>query len=327
MKTHVIINPASGGGKTVAMLSHIPAIIKKYFGNNYSLYVTQKSLDAERSARAAVTDGANLVLAVGGDGTIHEIVNGLFLNRNLMNEECELGIISTGTGRGFAQSIGIPQSVEEQMRVVVEGNSRPVDIGKVTYQSTRGEEKERFFVNECQVGIGAEVVRRTQAHHKRHGGLLAYGFGTLSVLLQYPDQLMTVELDEVKTITGKLAGVVIGNGARTAGGMRLTPDAALDDGMFDVLRIREQSVLKRLRNVPRIYAGRHIHSADFGYCKARRISISSPEHVAVSADGEVLGVLPCTIELLPAALRIRCRHIPQEAIHANNNGQFAESRV
>ena len=316
-KIHVIINPSSAGGKTGTKKSQIIAAIEKHLGNSSSLCVTKNPLDAERSARAAVTTGCDLVVGVGGDGTIHEIINGLFTEDHLINEHCELGIISSGSGQGLAHSMDLPRSIDEQVCVIADGASRAIDVGKITSRGTGGEPAECYFVNECQIGLGAAVVKHVQLKQKRYGGLIAYGLGSLSVLLHHPNQQMTLVIDDNQEITQAFTGISIGNGAKTAGGMRLTPEATLDDAILDVLVIREQSVLQRLQNFPKIYSGRHLRSAKFGYYKAQRIHISSTEQVLVAADGEIVGTVPCTIELLPAALRVRCTQTDGESLHAD----------
>jgi YegS/Rv2252/BmrU family lipid kinase len=326
-KIHVIINPSSAGGKTGRLRSQIIVAIEKHLGNSSTLFVTEKPLDAERSARAAVTNGCDLVLGVGGDGTIHEIINGMFAGGHLINGDCQLGIISSGSGQGLAQSMDLPRQIDEQVQVIADGASRAIDVGKITLDQTKNGQAERHFVNECQIGIGASVVKHVQLKQKRYGGLIGYGFGSLSVLLHHPNQQMTLVIDDNQEITQAFTGISIGNGAKTAGGMQLTPEATLDDAILDVLVMREQSVLQRLQNFPKIYSGRHLRSTKFGYYKARRIDISSAEHVLVAADGEIVGTVPCTIELLPAALRVRCIQTDKESVHADSNKQHTETRV
>jgi diacylglycerol kinase family enzyme len=221
----------------------------------------------------------------------------------------------------------LPRSIDEQLRVISEGNSRAIDVGKITFRRTDGELAECYFVNECQIGIGAAVVKHVQLKQKRYGGLIGYGLGSLSVLLHHPNQQMTLVIDDNQEITQAFTGISIGNGAKTAGGMQLTPQATLDDAILDVLVMREQSVLQRLQNFPKIYSGRHLHSAKFGYYKARRIEVSSVEQVHVAADGEIVGTVPCTIELLPAALRVRCTKSNRELVHADSDKQHTETRV
>lgn len=305
-KTHVIINPASGGGRTASMQSQILESIRRWHGDDLSVCVTERSGHARVSAEGAIADGCRLILAVGGDGTINEIVNGMLASDKESKTHVDLGIISCGTGHGLAQSLGLPSCIERQSQIAATNQTRCIDAARAGFQAANGEQTNRYFINECQIGIGAAVVERVGSHRKRFGGLVAYGLGTLMLLKDHPNQLIRVTVDYNRPITRSFVGICIGNGARTAGGIRLTPLAQLDDGLMDVLFLHGQPFSRRLLLFPRVPSGKHIHSGSCSYLQARRITFSSDEHVPVAADGEVLGSLPCTIEIIPEALRVRC---------------------
>ncbi|MEK7670959.1 MAG: hypothetical protein AAB344_01915, partial [Bacteroidota bacterium] len=164
-----------------------------------------------------------------------------------------------------------------------------------------------YFINECQIGIGAEVVRKTAPGRKRMGGRLAYGLRTLSLLFRYESSRLNVWVDGQEHVSRQLMGVVIGNGPITAGGMQLTPNAVLNDGALDLLIIQEQSVLQRIRSFSRIYNGRHVFLPTFDSLRGRSVRIESEGLVNIAADGEFLGHLPCSIEVVPSAMNVRCR--------------------
>jgi YegS/Rv2252/BmrU family lipid kinase len=304
-KTHVIINPASGGGKTGKRLDEILNYLDRYFTNKYSLCVTQKPLEASVSAKQAIRDGCELIIAVGGDGTIQETVNGFFADGLLINPDCHLGIVNCGTGQGFARSLGLPPGLDQQLDIISNGKSRAIDIGKIVFSTENGEQKERYFVNECQAGIGGEVVKSVQSKHKRLGGRLAFGLSSLSKIFSYPNRLITVEIDKKPGITQRFIGVVMANGNSMAGGMSLTPGAIVDDSLLDILLIMGQSIPQRLWNFPRIYSGKHIDLPKFNCCRGKSIKLYSMEPVLVEADGELLGFLPCKVEVLPAAIKVK----------------------
>ncbi|MBF8249332.1 MAG: hypothetical protein HW374_2132 [Bacteroidetes bacterium] len=173
--TYVILNPASAGGETAKRQVKIIAEIEQRFGSNYSLFITKRTLEACEAANKAVLNGCELILAVGGDGTLQEVVNGFFANGHLVNPRCHLGFINSGTGQGFAQSVGLPQSWEDQIELIRNSNSRMVDVGRVSFTNASGERSHRYFINECQLGIGGEVVKGVQQGHKLLGGTLAFG--------------------------------------------------------------------------------------------------------------------------------------------------------
>ena len=302
---HIILNPASGAGRTGKRQAEILALCDRHLGREYTLCVTREPGEATASARAAVSQGAELVVAVGGDGTIQEVVNGFFADGRPLNPDCALGIIDAGTGHGFAQSLRLPGEVVSQIELIAGRTSRMVDVGRASYADGGGRHKERYFVNECQAGIGGEVVKKVGAKNKRLGGRLAFGMSTLAAALRYPNQVVTVQVDERGPRTQKLIGVVMANGGFMAGGMKLAPGARLGDGLLDILLIHEQSLAERFRNFPRIYSGTHIDLPKFGLVQGRRIILSSPESVPFEADGELWGFLPCRVEVLPAVLRVK----------------------
>ena len=151
-RTHVIINPVSAGGKTGAKQPEILSALDRRIGKGYSLCVTSRPLEAGFSARNAIMDGSKLIIAIGGDGTIQETVNGFYSDGRLINPSCQLGIIDSGTGHGFAQSLDLPAGLDEQLEVIQRGETRSIDIGRATFSGDYGERREHYFVNECQAG-------------------------------------------------------------------------------------------------------------------------------------------------------------------------------
>jgi YegS/Rv2252/BmrU family lipid kinase len=304
-RCHVILNPAAAGGRAGREASRILAALRKSLGGGYTLYLTRKPLDATAVAREVILDGAKLVAAVGGDGTIQEVVNGFFIDDRLISPDCELGIINMGTGHGFAQSLGFPADVESQAEIVASGEARRLDIGRANFADGNGESGFRYFVNECQAGIGGVVVENVRSQHKRLGGTLAFGLKTLTAAMSFPEPDITVSIDGRLGQTGKFIGVVAANGRFTAGGMRLTPWADAGDGLLDFLFIEAQTLIERLHNFPKIYSGRHLESPRFNYLQGRTLSLASEQKVLFEADGELLGCLPCDIRICPAALPVR----------------------
>ncbi len=303
--THIILNPASAGGKTGRRLKDILSVMGSFFDQACSTFITRKPLDAWASASEAVREGAQLIIAVGGDGTLQEVINGLFLNGHLINPECQLGVLSCGTGKGFAQSVGLPASLGQQVQLICTSHAQLVDVGRVDFVDDKGKETHRYFLNECQLGIGGEVVRTVQQHHKRLGGTLGFGLGTIGATLRYRNQCMKVAFDDGTAIAEEFTGVVVGNGAFTGGGMNLTPGARVDDGKLNILLMHSMTLAQRLLVFPKIYTGTHIHSHHFSYNPASSITVDSTEKVLVEADGELLGTTPCLIRILPAKIPVR----------------------
>lgn len=305
-KPHVILNPASSGGRVGSQEIDYRLALTRHFGADFSLFVTRKPLDATLSARAAIRDGHELIIAIGGDGTIQEVVNGFFLNGELINPAAQLGVINGGTtGRGFARNIGMLLSLDEQLEAIRFGCTHHLDIARIEVCAGVAGNLRRFFVNVSQLGIGAEVVRLVQQKHKRLGGFFRFGVGAVQAILSHRGQAMTVRIDEVTIEHRSLIGIIVANGAYAAGGMNLAPGARLDDGRLNVLCIANLWIPGRLRALSRIRAGGHIESRAVSYTTATSIAVDSEERVFVSADGELLGTTPCRIEVQPSLLPVR----------------------
>lgn len=317
-RAHIIINPSSAGGKTRKLMPRLLGAIRYRFGNQYSVFVTNSPFAATRSAREAIERGIEFLIAVGGDGTVQETVNGFFSNGSLTNPNCELGILSSGTGNGFAQSLGLCESFDKQIERLFDSSVRRLDLGKVWFRNGTDGTHLRYFVNECQLGIGGEVVKKVQKTLKRFGGRAAFALGALPTVFNYKNQPVTITLDDQSIHTCLVTGVVVANGAFTGGGMNLTPGAKVNDGFLDVLLMLDMSVAQRLISFPKIYSGTHVELPCFRLLQAKKISIKSRELVQVEADGESLGETPCTVEIVPSILPVRCVPEHQEEPYATN---------
>lgn len=302
--TTVIINPASAGGKTGKHLSEIREKIRYFLGKQTKICLTTKPNDATRLTKKALSAGCNLIVAVGGDGTINEVINGFFASGHLINNQIKLGIINCGTGSGLAQSLHMPDDLSQQFGIIKLGETRKIDCGRITYHSQQRHKKVRYFINEFQLGIGGTVVKNVRNQQKRLGGSLAFGLTTIKSVFTHPNQPLTIEIDHEKTIEDDFTGVLVANGDYTGGGMNLAPEAKLDDGNFNVLLIHGLTIPQRLIAFSKVYSGNHINNGKFSYFPAKYLNISSQENVLLETDGELLGNLPCSVEILPLTIPI-----------------------
>lgn len=311
-KPMVILNPASAGGKTGSNRSTIQKYLKYFYGHQYKLCITSKPLEAEILTRRAIFKGYELIIVVGGDGTLQEVANGLFRGGRLINPDCQLGIINSGTGQGLAQSLNLPRSIETQLFWIKEGSPLAIDVGNVILKNKSSHFQQRIFLNECQIGLGGEICKHLHSRRKRLGGKWAFGSAALTTLLRYPANTIDVLADNKLLMDKIYIGIVIANGSYTGGGMNLTPYAQMDDGYLDLLGILNQSIGERLKNFSKIYKGKHLQSKKIQYQNVKQISLHSMESVPVAADGEFLGYLPCKVEIIPKIIQIRYKH--QEGI-------------
>lgn len=303
IRPHIIFNPAAAGGNTGRIQGTILKAFEEEFPGGFSLDVTTENGEATALTRQALTAGADLVVVVGGDGTCNEVLNGFFENRKPVRASARLGFITGGTGEDVARNLGLPAGLKAQIRRLHQGR-RMVDVGLVRYTALDGTIHNRLFLNDCQPGIAGRVVQRVTPTLKRLGGFLAYGIASSLTALTYRGHLLKVTCDRDEPIEGQFLGVAAANGRFAGGGMDFAPHSRIDDGKLDVTMIRDQSRISRLMNFPKIYSGSHIDLPWVISKQAQRIQVTSDVPVALEADGEFLGYLPCEIEILPRILPI-----------------------
>ena len=302
--TYLIINPVSAGGRTLKRYDKVLNAFRKIFGTDFNFNETAKPLDAITITRNALLNGAESVICVGGDGTVNEVVNGFYDNGKIIDQNAGLGVISSGTGQGFAQSLGLPLNLDEQVKIIYEGKYKLIDVGKVSFANGNGNQCTRYFVNEFQAGIGGAVVRNAGTNTKRLGGFIAFALTTIATAITHPNQRITLKIDRNDMIIKNFPGLVFANGEFTGGGMNLVPHASPEDGKMDILLMHEQGRIERLKNFTKIYSGRHLESEKFDIVKAVNAEIISKEKVLLEADGELLGYLPCKVSLLPSQIKV-----------------------
>jgi len=295
----VIVNPVAGAGKTARRWPHIGAMLKS-LGLRYDHDITEAPGHAVVLAQEAVKKGYRRVVSVGGDGTINEIVNGLYASGGI--GEVELGIISTGTGGDYIRTIGLPRSYTEMCRCLLNPRRLKVDLGVVEYTSG-GSTVSRLFVNFAGLGFDAEIVRRTTQQFKALGSMSAYLMGLLATLVCYRNKKVSLVIDG-EAAEEEVCTVIMNNGCYGGGGMFTAPGADLTDGLLDVLVIGNLNKVDLLWSLPRVYKGTHLTHPKVSMRKAREIEIRSAQPTHLQADGELLGGLPARFRVLPSALSI-----------------------
>lgn len=298
LQLKVIINPAAGAYSTRRKWPRISQWLQKV-GLLFDHVFTEGAGHAIELAGAAVSDGYRRIVAVGGDGTVNEVVNGVLATGST---EAAIGVISTGTGSDFIRSIGIPRDYNNACSCLTGQRRLQIDIGVVDYQS-QGQTRRRFFVNAAGVGFDASVVAATERFPKYLGGTIPYLAGLLSCLFSYQNKPVKLYLDD-EVEAKRVLAVVVANGSYLGGGMYIAPLAKIDDGWLDVVTIDDIGKLELLKELPRVYKGTHLSHPKVSLSTAKRITIESPETVLVHADGELLGTCPASFWLIPVALNI-----------------------
>jgi diacylglycerol kinase (ATP) len=298
--TKIIVNPAAGAKSTHRKWPEIKKLLQNS-GLVFDFDFTDGKGHAIEIARQAAGDGYRFLVAVGGDGTIHEVANGILETDN--NAETALGVICTGTGSDLSRSVGIPRDLAGACEVLRTANKRRIDVGRVTYERD-GRTLSRYFVNSAGIGFDAAVVDATERLPKYGGGTLPYLLGLARSFLRYRNKTVTITMDDQQSRRERVLSVVVANGQYFGGGMRVAPEAKTDDGLFDVVTIGDFGKLEIVRVFPRVYKGSHLTYPKIGLTRGKTVTISSAEPFLLHADGELLGNGPVRFELLPAALTL-----------------------
>jgi diacylglycerol kinase (ATP) len=239
------------------------------------------------------------VVAVGGDGTAHEAVNGLLR----AGTATELALLPQGTGDDFARALGVPGRFDEALAVARDGRMWTIDAGRVTYQSD-GERTEAFFCSMAGVGMSGAVARRLTTTTKALGGKVAGAIATFAIFSRWTNVELQVDVDgEVRA--GLMEDVLVANTEFHNGGMRLCPDARPDDGIFDVLVVGDVTKRDLLLAFPKLYRGTFLPHPKAELLRGRTVSVDSESPLPIELDGEQPGTTPARFEVVPNALRVR----------------------
>ncbi|MFC2050451.1 diacylglycerol/lipid kinase family protein [Chloroflexota bacterium] len=295
----IIVNPAAGAGKTAKKWPEIMSLLKS-LGLDFEYDITEAPGHAIELTKSAVGKGYEMVVSVGGDGTIHEIVNGLHEAGG--NADVVVGIVNTGTGADYIRTIGVPRRYKEACRCLLSPGRRTVDLGVVEY-TKGGERKKRLFVNFAGIGFDAEVVKATTEKFKALGDMPSYLMGLFSTLMSYENRDVSIMVDGEHG-ERRVCTIMMNNGRYGGGGMLPAPNADPGDGFFDVVIIDDITKPDLIVSIPRIYRGTHLTHPKVTLMRAREVEIRPTLTSAVQADGELLGEAPARFSVLPAALNI-----------------------
>ena len=260
---------------------------------------------AELVAQAAA-DGADQVIAVGGDGTLNEVANGLLALPD--GERPELAVIPFGTGMDFARSHGLPRKLEGAVDVVLTGRTATIDAGRVTYRAWAGGDDQAYFANIASAGMSGAVARQANVTSKALGGRISFFTALVRVFAGWRNTELEIEAGGERR-TGKMTNVIVANGRYQGGGMLIAPDARPDDGLFDVLLIGDITKRDFVLNVGKIYRGTHLSHPKIDLLRSAVVSVEAEVAVPLELDGEQPGTTPARFEVVPGALRLR---VPQE---------------
>ena len=299
----VIVNPAAGG---YSVHREWPRIRKQLrsIGLSFDYEYSEGVGHAIEMAKAAVDAGYRYLVAVGGDGTINEVANGILCSTG--SASTILGVVSVGTACSFTRSIGIPQDYVSACSLLIGQGRRLVDVGVVECKS-KGQSLRRFFVNEADVGFGAEVVEALKdmpGHFGRSINYAPFVVAGVRCLFSYQNKRLTLRVDNDAEAMCMCTMVVIANGSYFGGGMRIAPQAKPDDGLLDIIIFGDVKKSELVKIWLLSYEGTHITHNNITVKKATNITIQSCERVLVETDGELIGECPVSFHIIPSALTI-----------------------
>jgi YegS/Rv2252/BmrU family lipid kinase len=304
----VIVNPNAGygRGKTDWM------IIKDQLGNNaisFDNLFTESPGHAIILVKDSIHKGYRNFIVVGGDGTLNEVVNGVFNQTICPTPEITVAMIPVGTGNDWGRMFHIPHGYNDAIKIIKDGKRILHDVGLATH-STPGREARRYFLNIAGLGFDALVVKRTN-HQKELGnhGKTIYLINLLRCLLQYRYLHATITIDE-NIVSREIFTISVGIGRFSGGGMQQTPNAIPNDGCFDMTIIKKIGKADIIWSLRRLYDGTLLQHPKTENFRGKIISIQSSRELLLEADGELLGQTPVTFTILPQSLGIIYSQLP-----------------
>ncbi len=305
-RTVLIVNPQSANGSLGRRWPAISSVIRRDVA--FDEVRTEGPGDATRLTREALEAGASCVVAIGGDGTINEVVNGFFDGDRPVAPEASMGVLPFGTGGDFRKSLHLPKEIGRAASILARGNTRRIDVGLIDYTTRDGATESRVFANIASFGISGIIDRLVNESSKALGGRLSFMLATARASIRYQNQRVRLVFDddEANPVEMTINTVAVANGRYFGGGMYIAPEAELDDGRFDVVALGDLTTKDFIVHARRIYNGTHLGLDKVSHrrAKALRAEPLGGDLIELDVDGETPGVLPATFRILPAALSL-----------------------
>jgi diacylglycerol kinase (ATP) len=302
-KLTFILNPNAAMGAASKAWPQIEALAKDRLGLFQALHTAGPG-DATNLTRRALLEGTEIVVCIGGDGTLNEVVNGFMQGGGPLRQDALLAFIPMGTGCDFIKTVPIPRDANRVFDLILDSRSRAIDLGLLRCRDHKGRPASRYFHNLTSFGLGGEVDERVNRTTKALGGFVSFIWATLISLLIYDKKRVHLTVDnsfDQKVMTWNIA---VANGQYHGGGMWVAPDAAVDDGLFHITVIGDLSLPQVFLNLPRLYNGKILEVKKVFSLTGKRIEAHSDQRVLLDVDGEQPGQLPVSIEIVPRALNL-----------------------
>ena len=304
MRTLFIVNPAAGHGRAGARWAQALVLVKRIYGD-LELAHTARPGHGRELARAAVEAGVELVVAVGGDGTVGEVIDGYLAVPEAVRRNSELSTFPAGSGCDFANHMGVPREPEAWVKFFAAASRRRIDAGRATFRGADGAPRARHFLNVAALGLPGEVAVTVARRGKFLGGTLTYLVEGALAVLSAKAKSMRLVIDGVEEAPAAYHLVAAANTSTFGGGMKLAPQADAEDGLLDLLTIGDMPRAELMALLPRAHAGGHLSRPGVVLRRARRIEIHTDESLPLNIDGDADGTAPVVFEVLPKALAFR----------------------
>jgi diacylglycerol kinase (ATP) len=297
--TIFLVNPASANGSTGRRWPEL-ARSAAAAGLEGDTLLSERPGHLSELAREAALAGARLLVVVGGDGSVYEVANGLAG----VADPPEIAVVPRGTGWDFVRTFGIPRDVERAAAIALEGETRTIDAGRVSYRAWDGSETTAVFANVGSAGMSGAIAKRANETTKALGGKASYLWATFVVFSRWQAAEVEIAVDDERR-TGRMFDVVVANGRFFGGGMQICPDAKPDDGLLDVLTIGDVTKRDLVQTMPKIYRGTHLPHPKAELLRGAAVTVTSDTAIPIQLDGEQPGTTPVRFEVIPGALRLR----------------------
>ncbi|MFQ5864458.1 MAG: diacylglycerol/lipid kinase family protein [bacterium] len=304
-KIKLVVNPVAGNYTVAKNWSDLCKTLKNVLGD-FSAEFTKDILDATTITRRALLEGYETIVALGGDGTINEVVNGFFKNDKLINPQASFGVIAMGTGGDWVKSFETPANLDHAASLILDHRITKCDVGLLKCQGLDGYPVSRYFMNVADAGFGGTSAQLVNKSTKALGPFFAYLTGLLRTLAVYKNKPIQIEIDDSYAQDQIANSVVIANGQFFGGGMWIAPQAKIDDGLFEVVIIGDVSKTEVLANIYRLYNGTLAKHPKVQSLQGKKVTLNSDSEVLIEADGEQPGKLPATFEILSRVLNCIC---------------------
>lgn len=301
-KILAIVNPVSANGTTGKQWPEFEKAMRDS-GIDFDFVLTKYPMHAKELTQNALKSGYDVILSVGGDGTMNEVLNGFFHEGKLINEDAALAMFSQGTGCDLIRTLGIKKDVYSVIKILKDMESMVFDVGSAEFIEYSGEKTQRYFLNVSDVGIGGETTFRVNKRSKALKGFLSFALGALTTVFAYKNKDFEITIDDIN-IKEKLNSVIVTNGKYFGGGMQIAPMADMTDGYFDIIILGDFNKLEMLYNFPKIYDGSHISHPKVKHYRGKNVKVSSKQKALIEVDGEQPGIIEAEFHILPQKLKV-----------------------